>query len=72
MTMPPGFLEDAVDLHVHSAPDVDVRRFDEVASELDRGARLACFAMDPRSLCLRWDRPQRNRGRLKPCRCEVA
>ena len=30
MTLIPDFLEGAVDLHVHSAPDVDVRRFNDI------------------------------------------
>jgi hypothetical protein len=30
MTFLPDFLEGAVDLHVHSAPDVDPRRFDDI------------------------------------------
>lgn len=34
----PNFLEDAIDLHVHSAPDVDARRFNdlELAREAER------------------------------------
>jgi hypothetical protein len=34
----PDFLEDAIDLHVHSAPDVDVRRFNDLdlAREAER------------------------------------
>jgi len=36
MTLLPDFLEGAVDLHVHSAPDVDQRRFDDI--ELAREA----------------------------------
>jgi Family of unknown function (DUF6282) len=36
MTMLPDFLEGAIDLHVHSAPDVDQRRFDDI--------ELACEA----------------------------
>jgi hypothetical protein len=34
----PNFLEDAIDLHVHSAPDVDVRRFNDLdlAREAER------------------------------------
>jgi Family of unknown function (DUF6282) len=36
MTLLPDFLEGAVDLHVHSAPDVDERRFDDI--ELAREA----------------------------------
>ncbi len=39
MTKLPDFLEGAVDLHVHSAPDVDVRRFNDL--ELAREAALA-------------------------------
>jgi len=35
----PDFLEGAVDLHVHSAPDVDLRRFDDI--ELAREAARA-------------------------------
>lgn len=37
--MLPDFLEGAVDLHVHSAPDVDVRRFNDI--ELAREAARA-------------------------------
>ena len=38
MAILPNFLEDAIDLHVHSAPDVDARRFDdlELAREAER------------------------------------
>ena len=36
MTLLPDFLEGAIDLHVHSAPDVDQRRFDDI--ELAREA----------------------------------
>lgn len=36
MTLVPDFLEGAVDLHVHSAPDVDQRRFNDI--ELAREA----------------------------------
>lgn len=39
MTRLPGYLEQAVDLHVHSAPDVDQRRFDDI--ELARHAAEA-------------------------------
>jgi len=39
MTKLPDFLEGAVDLHVHSAPDVDVRRFNDI--ELAREAARA-------------------------------
>jgi hypothetical protein len=35
----PDYLEGAVDLHVHSAPDVDRRRFDDL--ELARAAKDA-------------------------------
>src|SRR4029453_11323457 len=40
----PDFLEGAVDLHVHSAPDVDVRRFNdiELANEAAR-ARMGAI-----------------------------
>ena len=38
MTLP-DFLEGSVDLHVHSAPDVDQRRYDDL--ELAREARRA-------------------------------
>jgi len=43
MTVLPDFLEDAVDLHVHSAPDVDVRRFNdiELAQEAARAGMSA-------------------------------
>ena len=43
MTGLPDFLEDAVDLHVHSAPDVDVRRFNdiELAQEAARAGMSA-------------------------------
>jgi hypothetical protein len=30
MTRPPDYLDGAVDLHVHSAPDVDPRRYDDI------------------------------------------
>lgn len=38
MSFLPDFLEHAIDLHVHSAPDIDVRRFNdlELASEAQR------------------------------------
>jgi hypothetical protein len=38
MNVLPDFLEDAIDLHVHSAPDVDVRRFNDLdlAREAER------------------------------------
>src|ERR1700744_2631037 len=38
MAATPDFLEDAIDLHVHSAPDVDVRRFNDLdlAREAER------------------------------------
>ncbi len=36
MTLLPDFLEGAVDLHFHSSPDVDQRRFDDI--ELAREA----------------------------------
>ena len=38
MSVLPGFLEDAIDLHVHSAPDVDQRRFNDLdlAREAER------------------------------------
>lgn len=36
MTLVPDFLEGAVDLHVHSAPDVGQRRFNDIESA--RGA----------------------------------
>ena len=38
MSVLPDFLEDAIDLHVHSAPDVDVRRFNDLdlAREAER------------------------------------
>jgi hypothetical protein len=38
MSVLPDFLEDAIDLHVHSAPDVDQRRFNdlELAREAER------------------------------------
>ena len=39
MTRLPDYLEGAVDLHVHSAPDVDRRRFNDL--ELARAARDA-------------------------------
>lgn len=39
MTRLPGYLEGAVDLHVHSAPDVDRRRFNDI--ELARAAQEA-------------------------------
>jgi hypothetical protein len=39
MTHLPEYLEGAVDLHVHSAPDVDRRRFNDL--ELARAAKLA-------------------------------
>lgn len=39
MTHLPDYLEGAIDLHVHSAPDVDRRRFDDL--ELARAAQLA-------------------------------
>jgi hypothetical protein len=39
MTLAPDFLEGAVDLHVHSAPDLDPRRFDDI--ELAREAAQA-------------------------------
>jgi uncharacterized protein DUF6282 len=41
MSVAPDFLEGAVDLHVHSAPDVGLRRFDDI--ELAREA--ACAGM---------------------------
>src|SRR5580704_19310849 len=39
----PNFLEDAIDLHVHSAPDVDARRFNdlELAREAERAGMAA-------------------------------
>ena len=39
----PDFLRGAIDLHVHSAPDVDARRFNdiELAREAARSGRLA-------------------------------
>jgi hypothetical protein len=39
LTLLPDYLEGAVDLHVHSAPDVDKRRFDDL--ELARAAKDA-------------------------------
>ena len=39
MTLAPDFLEGAVDMHVHSAPDLDPRRFDDI--ELAREAAQA-------------------------------
>ena len=39
MSVMPDFLEGAVDLHVHSAPDVDIRRFNDI--ELAREAARA-------------------------------
>lgn len=43
MTHLPDFLEGAADLHVHSAPDVDVRRFNdiELATEAERAGMSA-------------------------------
>jgi hypothetical protein len=35
----PGFLEDAIDLHVHSAPDVDARCFNDLELTHDEAIR---------------------------------
>ena len=36
MAILPNFLEDAIDLHVHSAPDVDARRFNDLELITDK------------------------------------
>jgi hypothetical protein len=47
----PDFLEDAIDLHVHSAPDVDARRFNDLdlAREAERAGMGAILIKSPQN-----------------------
>ena len=57
MNVMPDFLEDAIDLHVHSAPDVDRRRYNDL--DLAREAERAAWAQSSSSLIRtpRWSAP---------------